>query len=47
VVDRCKSSGGVWLDAGELEEIVEQLGKAAKEEPGFFKSFMGGLSGKS
>lgn len=22
VIDRCKESGGIWLDAGELEQIV-------------------------
>ena len=29
VVDRCKKSGGVWLDAGELEQLIEY---AKKEE---------------
>ena len=29
VVDRCKTSGGVWLDAGELEQLIEC---AKKEE---------------
>lgn len=23
VIDRCPESGGIWLDAGELEQIVE------------------------
>lgn len=23
-VDRCKTSGGIWLDAGELEEILNK-----------------------
>ena len=46
VVDKCKSSGGVWLDAGELEQIL----KASKEDEevensewvkSFFKTLMG------
>ena len=28
MVDRCNTSGGLWLDAGELEKLIE----AAKEE---------------
>jgi hypothetical protein len=23
VIDRCKTSGGIWLDAGELEQLLE------------------------
>jgi hypothetical protein len=25
VVDQCPTSGGIWLDAGELEEIVKHI----------------------
>lgn len=24
IVDRCKTTGGIWLDAGELEQIIEK-----------------------
>ncbi len=40
IVDRCKTSGGIWLDAGELEQLIE----ASKREEGgkglleFFRS---------
>jgi hypothetical protein len=41
IIDQCEQSGGVWLDAGELRQIVE-LAKEA--EPSrlehFFKSLM-------
>ena len=41
VIDRCPDSGGIFLDAGELEEII----KKAKEEGGggWLNSFLGGL----
>lgn len=37
VVDRCQESGGVWLDAGELEQIID----AAKEADSYsyFENF--------
>ncbi len=42
VIDRCPDSGGVWLDAGELEELIE----ASKSEEGnSLLTFFKGLSG--
>lgn len=40
VVDRCTTSGGIWLDAGELEQIIEM---AKKNEPGFLEKLFSGL----
>lgn len=40
VIDRCPTSGGVWLDAGELEQLMEIAGGANNERPGFFSSFL-------
>ena len=31
IVDRCKTSGGIWLDAGELEQLVEAMRKGEQE----------------
>ena len=31
-VDRCKSSGGIWLDSGELEQILKNQAKAHTEK---------------
>lgn len=47
VVDRCPSSGGIWLDAGELEQLLE-LSRSESEAPagGWLASFVHGLSGK-
>lgn len=46
VIDRCKTSGGIWLDAGELEQLVEAMSEAQSRDSGFLKSFFKGLSGK-
>jgi len=49
IIDRCPSSGGIWLDKGELEELVEIMKKenteqsAAESFSSFFK-FIGGRS---
>ncbi len=46
VIDRCNTSGGIWLDAGELEQLAEAM-KAEGESKGggaignFFKSLSG------
>ena len=32
VIDRCPVSGGVWLDAGELEQLVEVSKKMGEEK---------------
>ena len=38
VVDRCVDSGGIFLDAGELEEIVKA--SKAQETSNWFDSFL-------
>ena len=42
VIDRCKSSGGIWLDKGELEELFTENEKQEQDSGGvlgeFFKS---------
>ena len=44
VIDRCKSSGGIWLDAGELEALIEA--SKNQEESGLISDFFKNLSGK-
>jgi len=44
VIDRCKESGGIWLDAGELEQLLEISKDAAEEKKsmyGIFKELAG------
>lgn len=46
VIDRCTQSGGVWLDAGELEQLLEAAKHKAKEDDhsswaDFLKSVVG------
>jgi len=44
VIDRCKSSGGIWLDAGELEQIVEGFKKeGASSRDSWLTGFFGAL----
>ena len=45
VIDRCKTSGGIWLDAGELEQIVEAA-KTSESAENWITGFFRGLSGK-
>lgn len=47
VIDRCRATGGIWLDAGELEQIVQ----SSKDEEntqgsGWISSFFNSLTGK-
>lgn len=49
VIDRCPTSGGIWLDRGELEQLLEIGGDAAgagKPESGWAGSLLRGLVGK-
>ncbi|MCC6220794.1 MAG: zf-TFIIB domain-containing protein [Deltaproteobacteria bacterium] len=50
VIDRCQDTGGIWLDAGELEQLVEasknEKTEASKGES-LLASFLKTLSGKS
>lgn len=47
VIDRCKTSGGIWLDAGELDELMAAYKTLEKNEEGegwaetFFSFFKG------
>lgn len=41
-VDRCPTSGGVWLDKGELDQILEQSKESAGLQ-GFFKDLFSTL----
>ena len=43
VVDRCVDSGGIWLDAGELEEILNHTNEKDKALglAQFFKKLVG------
>lgn len=43
-VDRCPKSGGIWLDAGELELILKAA--ADSKEKGWAEAFIGKLIGK-
>ncbi|MCB0345033.1 MAG: zf-TFIIB domain-containing protein [Bdellovibrionales bacterium] len=45
VIDRCKTSGGIWLDAGELEQLVDAMAAGHEKDSGFLKSFFKGISG--
>ena len=41
-IDKCPTSGGIWLDAGELEQILEGVQKqeSAEEKDGFLDSLI-------
>lgn len=41
LIDRCPKSGGVWLDAGELEQILDNFEKQDKRDSAF--DFLKGL----
>lgn len=43
-IDRCEDSKGIWLDAGELEELVNVLSSKEKDESvGWMTTFLGRL----
>ena len=43
-VDRCKDTGGIWLDAGELEQIINAAKKLDKTTgQRWLKKFFNGL----
>ena len=46
VIDRCKESGGIWLDAGELEELIEAALSEEEEKRAGITGFLKALSGK-
>ncbi len=42
VIDRCQDSGGIWLDAGELDQLIKaSQGQASGE--GWMSQFLGQL----
>lgn len=43
VIDRCPESGGIWLDAGELEELTKALNEkdSGNAVQNFFHSLLG------
>jgi hypothetical protein len=43
IVDRCPTSGGIWLDAGELEQLLEQLKAEDAGKEGWLVRFAKGL----
>lgn len=47
VIDRCKQSGGIWLDAGELDQIISHLkdDHNQEEREGWAESFLSFLRG--
>jgi hypothetical protein len=49
IIDRCTKSGGIWLDAGELEKIIASSVKekeSAESGTDWLSNFLGALSGK-
>jgi Zn-finger nucleic acid-binding protein len=43
VVDRCKDSGGIWLDPGELEHMLEVMKSEETDTEGWIHAFMKGV----
>ena len=44
IIDRCPDSGGIWLDAGELEQLIEAAqheGEGQNAVLNFFKNLTG------
>lgn len=48
VVDVCKTSKGIWLDAGELEQLIDAVRSERSDESAahWLNSFFNALSGK-
>jgi hypothetical protein len=44
VVDRCKTSGGIWLDAGELEQLTGADKKEGSEKDNALVTFFKNLT---
>ncbi len=45
VIDKCPVSGGIWLDAGELEELMDIAAKGEGKEGSTVYSFFKSLTG--
>lgn len=41
VIDRCTDTGGVWLDAGELEQLIEASQDEKNSLAGIFRELVG------
>ena len=41
VVDKCSESGGIWLDAGELEQLIEASEQDSNSILSTFKEMIG------
>lgn len=47
VIDRCPKSGGIWLDPGELEQLIEaSQAEGGSEKQWSWSNFLSGLSTK-
>ncbi len=46
VIDRCPTCGGVWLDNGELEQILKGASTYQGEQKDWVSKFFGPLFGK-
>ena len=46
-IDRCSESGGIWLDKGELEKLLQQATDTDRSSQNLFFRFLFALSGKS
>lgn len=45
VIDRCPTSGGIWLDAGELEQLIEAA-KESEKDSSVLSTLIKSLKGK-
>ena len=45
VIDRCPRSGGIWLDGGELEQILTHS-QSSEAKEGWLSQFIGSLKSK-
>ena len=45
-IERCPESGGVWLDKGELEKLLQQAPEEERSNQSVFSRFFFGLTGK-
>ena len=43
VIERCPTSGGIWLDKGELEKIIEQAKGHVDGKEGYISQFFNSL----
>jgi len=48
IVDECRTSGGIWLDRGELDQVLESVSHTAAEKhhPSILEKFLRHLFGR-